>query len=278
MVLAMAQDERVILIKLADRLHNMRTIEYLGRQKQMQKARETLEVYAPLAHRLGIHTMKWQLEDLAFATLHPRKYAEIQSMVSQRRADREKFVRQADELLEDELAKVDIPAEIAGRAKHFYSIYEKMAKGGKEFNEIYDLTAMRVIVAARRQGGRARLLRHARDHPFPLEADARAVQGLHRDAQVQPVPLAAHDRDRTRGTPARDPGANPGDAPHGRVRDRRPLALQGQAARRAASRSGSSGSSSSPTGRRRRPTRPSCGARSPSSRPTRSTSTRRRAS
>jgi GTP pyrophosphokinase len=146
MVLAMAQDERVILIKLADRLHNMRTIEYLGKQKQMQKARETLEVYAPLAHRLGIHTMKWQLEDLAFATLHPRKYAEIQSMVNQRRGDREKFVAEAGALLEAELAKVDIPAEIAGRAKHFYSIYEKMAKRGKEFNEIYDLTAMRVTV------------------------------------------------------------------------------------------------------------------------------------
>ena len=146
MVLAMAQDERVILIKLADRLHNMRTIEYLGRQKQMQKARETLEVYAPLAHRLGIHTMKWQLEDLAFATLHPRKYAEIQSMVNQRRADREKFVGEASEMLDHELDKVGITADISGRAKHFYSIYEKMAKRGKEFNEIYDLTAMRVIV------------------------------------------------------------------------------------------------------------------------------------
>ena len=146
MVLAMAQDERVILIKLADRLHNMRTIEYLGRQKQMQKARETLEVYAPLAHRLGIHTMKWQLEDLAFATLHPRKYAEIQSMVNQRRADREKFVGEASETLASELDKVEITADISGRAKHFYSIYEKMAKRGKEFNEIYDLTAMRVIV------------------------------------------------------------------------------------------------------------------------------------
>jgi GTP diphosphokinase / guanosine-3',5'-bis(diphosphate) 3'-diphosphatase len=146
MIVAMAQDPRVILIKLADRLHNMRTIEYLGKQKQMQKARETLEVYAPLAHRLGIHTIKWQLEDLAFSTLHPRKYTEIQSMVNQRRADREKFVSEAGEALQRELEKVGIPAEILGRAKHFYSIYEKMAKRGKEFNEIYDLTAMRVIV------------------------------------------------------------------------------------------------------------------------------------
>jgi GTP diphosphokinase / guanosine-3',5'-bis(diphosphate) 3'-diphosphatase len=146
MVMAMAEDYRVILIKLADRLHNMRTIEYLGKQKQLQKARETLEVYAPLAHRLGIHSIKWELEDLAFQTLHPRKYVEIQAMVNQRRADREKFVQAAGKILKRELEKVGIPAEIAARAKHFYSIYEKMAKRGKEFNEIYDLTAMRVLV------------------------------------------------------------------------------------------------------------------------------------
>jgi GTP diphosphokinase / guanosine-3',5'-bis(diphosphate) 3'-diphosphatase len=146
MVMAMAEDYRVILIKLADRLHNMRTIEYLGKQKQLQKARETLEVYAPLAHRLGIHSIKWELEDLAFQTLHPRKYVEIQAMVNQRRADREKYVQRAGKILKRELEKVGIPAEIAARAKHFYSIYEKMAKRGKEFNEIYDLTAMRVLV------------------------------------------------------------------------------------------------------------------------------------
>src|SRR6478609_4165222 len=146
MIVAMAHDVRVILIKLADRLHNMRTLEYLGRQKQVQKARETLEVYAPLAHRLGIHKLKWELEDLAFQTLHPRKYAEIEAMVAERRADREEHVREAAIVLTKELDKVGIPAEISGRAKHFYSIYDKMAKKGREFNEIYDLTAMRVIV------------------------------------------------------------------------------------------------------------------------------------
>jgi len=146
MIVAMAQDVRVILIKLADRLHNMRTIEYLGRQKQVQKAKETLEIYAPLAHRLGIHSIKWELEDLSFETLHPRKYSEIRAMVTERRADREQQVNAAGEILKRELTKVDIPADIAGRAKHFYSIYDKMAKKGREFNEIYDLTAMRVIV------------------------------------------------------------------------------------------------------------------------------------
>jgi GTP diphosphokinase / guanosine-3',5'-bis(diphosphate) 3'-diphosphatase len=145
LIIAMAEDLRVILIKLADRLHNLRTIEYLGKQKQLQKARETLEVYAPLAHRLGIHALKWELEDLAFQTLHPRKYEEIKQMVSERRADREEHVREAAMVLQKELDKVDIPAEISGRAKHFYSIYDKMAKKGREFNEIYDLTAMRVI-------------------------------------------------------------------------------------------------------------------------------------
>jgi GTP diphosphokinase / guanosine-3',5'-bis(diphosphate) 3'-diphosphatase len=146
LVLAMAEDLRVILIKLADRLHNLRTIEYMGKQTQVRKARETLEVYAPLAHRLGIHALKWELEDLAFQTLHPRKYEEIKQMVAERRADREEHVREAALVLQRELEKVDIPAEISGRAKHFYSIYDKMAKKGREFNEIYDLTAMRVIV------------------------------------------------------------------------------------------------------------------------------------
>ncbi|HSL65997.1 MAG TPA: bifunctional (p)ppGpp synthetase/guanosine-3',5'-bis(diphosphate) 3'-pyrophosphohydrolase [Gaiellaceae bacterium] len=146
MIVAMAEDVRVILIKLADRLHNMRTIEYLGKQKQVQKAKETLEVYAPLAHRLGIHALKWELEDLAFQTLHPRKYEEIKAMVAERRGDREEHVQKAAALLGAELAKADIPAEISGRAKHFYSIYEKMAKKGRAFNEIYDLTAMRVTV------------------------------------------------------------------------------------------------------------------------------------
>jgi GTP diphosphokinase / guanosine-3',5'-bis(diphosphate) 3'-diphosphatase len=146
MILAMAENPRVILIKLADRLHNMRTIEYLGKQKQVQKGKETLEIYAPLAHRLGIHSLKWQLEDLAFQTLHPRKYDEIKAMVSERRADREAHVTEAARVLEGELEKVDIPAEISGRAKHFYSIYDKMTRRGREFNEIYDLTAMRVIV------------------------------------------------------------------------------------------------------------------------------------
>jgi guanosine-3',5'-bis(diphosphate) 3'-pyrophosphohydrolase len=146
MMVAMSTDVRVILIKLADRLHNMRTIDAMPKQKQMEKARETLEIYAPLAHRLGIHALKWELEDLAFATLHPRKYQEIKGLVAQQRDDRERYVGEAGEYLARALAELGIEAQIAGRAKHFYSIYSKMTKKGREFNEIYDLTAMRVIV------------------------------------------------------------------------------------------------------------------------------------
>ena len=153
LIVAMAQDVRVILIKLADRLHNLRTIEYLGKQKQVQKAREALEIYAPLAHRLGIHALKWELEDLSFETLHPRKYAEIKTMVNERRADREEHVREASVVLQRELDKAGIPAQISGRAKHFYSIYDKMVRKGREFNEIYDLTAMRVLVERTREEG-----------------------------------------------------------------------------------------------------------------------------
>src|ERR1700728_1745076 len=146
MMVAMATDVRVILIKLADRLHNMRTIEAMPKQKQMEKARETLDIYAPLAHRLGIHAIKWELEDLAFATLHPRKYQEIKGLVAQQRDEREGYVREAGEYLASELGKLGVDAQIAGRAKHFFSIYSKMTKKGREFNEIYDFTAMRVIV------------------------------------------------------------------------------------------------------------------------------------
>jgi guanosine-3',5'-bis(diphosphate) 3'-pyrophosphohydrolase len=148
MMVAMATDIRVILIKLADRLHNMRTIDAMAKQKQIEKARETIDIYAPIAHRLGIHAIKWELEDLSFQTLHPRKYNEIRGLVAQQRTERERYVNQAGEYLSKELTELGIEAEISGRAKHFYSIYSKMTKKGREFNEIYDLTAMRVIVGS----------------------------------------------------------------------------------------------------------------------------------
>ncbi len=148
MMVAMANDGRVILIKLADRLHNMRTIGAMSKQKQIDKAKETLEIYAPIAHRLGIHAIKWELEDLAFQALHPRKYTEIKGLVNQQRDERENYVEKAGAYLQRELEALGIEANISGRAKHFYSIYSKMTRKGREFNEIYDLTAMRVIVAS----------------------------------------------------------------------------------------------------------------------------------
>ena len=146
MIVAMSRDVRVIIIKLADRLHNMRTLAYLKRETQLRKATETLEIYAPLAHRLGIYSIKWELEDLSFATLHPRRYEEIKSLVAARRGDREAFINgTASELLRH-LRESGIEAEVHGRVKHFYSIYNKMVRRNKEFNEIYDLAGLRVVV------------------------------------------------------------------------------------------------------------------------------------
>ena len=147
MMVAMATDIRVILIKLADRLHNMRTLSALPKQKQIEKARETLEIYAPLAHRLGIHAIKWELEDLSFATPAPAQVRRDQeARLPAARPSASATSPTPGEFLRKELNKVGIEAEISGRAKHFYSIYTKMTKKGREFNEIYDLTAMRVIV------------------------------------------------------------------------------------------------------------------------------------
>jgi len=146
MLIAMAKDIRVILIKLADRLHNMRTLAALPPERRVEKARETMEIYAPLAHRLGISQVKWELEDLAFYYLEPVKFHQVSRMVAESRKEREEYAGQVIDQLHDELSQLGIEAEIAGRPKHLYSIYQKMAGKGKDFNEIYDLIALRVIV------------------------------------------------------------------------------------------------------------------------------------
>jgi GTP diphosphokinase / guanosine-3',5'-bis(diphosphate) 3'-diphosphatase len=146
MIVAMSRDVRVIIIKLADRLHNMRTLAYLKRETQLAKATETLEIYAPLAHRLGIYSLKWELEDLSFAALHPRRYEEIKRLVAARRGDREAFINGTAAELIRHLREAGIEAEVRGRVKHFYSIYDKMVRRNKEFNEIYDLAGLRVVV------------------------------------------------------------------------------------------------------------------------------------
>jgi guanosine-3',5'-bis(diphosphate) 3'-pyrophosphohydrolase len=146
MLVAMAQDWRVLIIKLADRLHNMRTIAAMPEWKQRRTAQETLDIYAPLAHRLGIQEIKWQLEDLGFATLHPRRYAEIDQMVATRAPEREIYIAQVLESLRERLGDLRIEAEVTGRPKHLWSIYEKMVVRGKEFDEIFDLVGIRVLV------------------------------------------------------------------------------------------------------------------------------------
>ena len=150
MFIAMAQDWRVLLIKLADRLHNMRTISVMPMNRQRAIAQETLDVYAPLAHRLGVQQVKWQLEDLSFATLHPKRYAEIEQMVAARQPEREAYLKEVMETLGEKLESFSIKAEVKGRPKHFWSIYEKMVVGGKEFDEIFDLVGIRVIVEEER--------------------------------------------------------------------------------------------------------------------------------
>ncbi|MGN0065710.1 MAG: RelA/SpoT family protein [Nocardioides sp.] len=151
MIVAMSKDIRVLVIKLADRLHNMRTLRYLKAETQERKARETLDIYAPLAHRLGMNTLKWELEDLAFATLHPKIYDEIVRMVAERAPSRDKFLAEVIEQVTADLKEGRIKAKVTGRPKHYYSIYQKMIVGGRDFSDIYDLVGIRILVEEDRE-------------------------------------------------------------------------------------------------------------------------------
>jgi GTP diphosphokinase / guanosine-3',5'-bis(diphosphate) 3'-diphosphatase len=167
MVVAMSRDIRVLVIKLADRLHNMRTLRYLKREKQERKSREVLEIYAPLAHRLGMNTVKWELEDLAFQTLYPKRFDEIARLVSGRSPRRDVFLTEVREIVCGDLREAKIKATVTGRPKHYYSIYQKMIARNVGFEEIYDLVGMRVLVETVRDCYAALGTIHARWNPVP---------------------------------------------------------------------------------------------------------------
>ncbi len=167
MIVAMARDPRVLVIKLADRLHNMRTLRFLPPAKQERKARETLEVLAPLAHRLGMNTVKWELEDLAFATLYPKRYDEIVRLVAERAPSRDTYLHEVVDRVNEDLKEGGIKAQVTGRPKHYYSIYQKMIVRGRDFNDIYDLVGIRVLVDTERDCYATLGVIHANWQPVP---------------------------------------------------------------------------------------------------------------
>ncbi|MDT7708698.1 MAG: diphosphokinase / guanosine-3,5-bis(diphosphate) 3-diphosphatase [Pseudonocardiales bacterium] len=167
MVVAMARDPRVLVIKLSDRLHNMRTMRFLSPEKQAKKARETLEVFAPLAHRLGMATVKWELEDLSFAILHPKKYSEIVRLVATRAPSRDTYLKQVIDEVGAQLDSARVTAKVEGRPKHYYSIYQKMIVKGKDFDDIHDLVGVRVLVDEVRDCYAAMGMIHALWQPMP---------------------------------------------------------------------------------------------------------------
>src|SRR6185436_6532842 len=167
MVIAMAEDPRVLVIKLADRLHNMRTMRFMPPEKQAKKARETLEVMAPLAHRLGMATVKWELEDQAFAILYPKKYSEIVRLVATRAPSRDTYLKQVIDEVNQQLDSARIAATVEGRPKHYYSIYRKMIVKGRDFDDIHDLVGVRVLVDEVRDCYAAMGMVHALWQPMP---------------------------------------------------------------------------------------------------------------
>ncbi|MEO8509852.1 MAG: bifunctional (p)ppGpp synthetase/guanosine-3',5'-bis(diphosphate) 3'-pyrophosphohydrolase [Chloroflexota bacterium] len=186
MFLAMAEDVRVVVIKLADRLHNMRTLEYLTPEKRARIARQTMEIYAPLAHRLGMWQVKWELEDLAFKEIEPDKYRQLVAMLADRRRSREGFISRSISILRKELGKVGLNADISGRPKHLYSIHKKMERKSAEFSEIYDLHAIRVLVEDVKDCYAALGVVHSLWRPIPGQFDdyiampkANMYQSLH---------------------------------------------------------------------------------------------------
>ena len=222
MIIAMARDGRVLVIKVADRLHNMRTMRFLPPEKQARKARETLEVIAPLAHRLGMATVKWELEDLSFAILHPKKYEEIVRLVADRAPSRDTYLAKVRDEITTTLNASKINASVEGRPKHYWSIYQKMIVKGRDFDDIHDLVGVRILCDEIRDCYAAVGVVHSLWQP---------MAGRFKDYIAQPryggVPVAAHHGRRSGGQAAGSADPHPRHAQHRRVRHRGALALQG---------------------------------------------------
>ena len=248
MLLAMVTDVRVVLIKLADRLHNMRTLEHLKPERQEAIARETMDIYAPLAHRLGMGKVRGELEDLAFRYTDPVSFEQMSAAVEARRVEGEQFLRGVEDTLVEQLRENNIEARVEWRIKRLYSIYpEDPARQGLL------RPGLRSACHPRHHPGRGVLLRRLRPHPHAVAAGPRPHQGLHRHSPRQPLPVAAHHGDGRRRPPVRSADPHRGDAPHRRRRHRRALEVQGRrtAPSPPATKSGSTGSASSSSGRRR---------------------------
>ena len=207
MLMAMAKDIRVILIKISDRLHNMRTMEYQTPEKQKQKSFETMEIYAPIAHRLGMQKMKWELEDLSLKYLDPVGFEEINSSLQLKAKEYDAFMKKTQDQIDKRLQEMHIPHTVYGRMKHPYSIYRKMFSQNKQLDEIFDLFAFRVIVGS--VGDCYNVLG--------------VIHDLYRHPQAQRLPVPPHHRHGLRRHPLRGPDPDGGDARDRRVRRGRPL-------------------------------------------------------
>ena len=207
MVIAMARDIRVLVIKLADRLHNARTWKYVSERSAAKKARETLEIYAPLAHRLGMNTIKWELEDLSFATLYPKVYDEIVHLVAERAPAREEYLGQVrDQVLED-LKTAKLKGTVTGRPKHYYSIYQKMIVRGRDFTDIYDLVGLRVLVDSVRDCYAALGVIHNHWNPVPgrfKDYIAMPKFNMYQSLHTTVIELASPSRSRSAATTCTD--------------------------------------------------------------------------
>ena len=220
MIIAMAKDLRVLIVKLADRMHNMRTLQYVSEKKQKKVAQETLDIYVPLAGRLGIHSIKSDLEDLCLRFLHADIYYSLAEKVEKKKMNRDGYIKEVVELIQDKLMEYSLKASVKGRSKNFFSIYKKMNSREVDFEQIQDVLAFRIIV-----NNITGVLQSIGDHSFSIHADSRTVQGLCGDTQRQQLSEFAHSSHRPQGGEDRNSNKNIRNGSSGRGGGGRPLEL-----------------------------------------------------